>query len=71
MTEQEIIQKWKQGLTKNKLAEIYKRQYNIQIKIIRSSVRHRHDGRFISNYEALAYVERVIYRYLKESEDNK
>lgn len=66
MTDKEIIDKWKSGLSKNKLALIYKRQYNQEIKIIRSSVRHRHDGRYISNYEALAYVERVIYKYLKE-----
>jgi hypothetical protein len=66
MKENEIITKWKQGLSKNQLATIYKRQYNQEIKIIRSSVRHRHDGRYISNYEALAYVEKVIYRYLKE-----
>ena len=62
----EIITKWKQGLSKNQLATMYKRQYNQEIKIIRSSVRHRHDGRYISNYEALAYVERAIYKYLKE-----
>ena len=66
MQDKEIIQKWKQGLSKNKLATMYKRQYNQEIKIIRSTVRHRHDGRYISNYESLAYVERVIYRYLKE-----
>lgn len=66
MKENEIITKWKQGLSKNQLATIYKRQYNQEIKIIRSSVRHRHDGRYISNYEALAYVERVIYKYLKK-----
>ena len=66
MKENEIITKWKQGLGKNQLATMYKRQYNQEIKIIRSTVRHRHDGRYISNYEALAYVERVIYRYLKE-----
>ena len=66
MKENEIITKWKQGLSKNQLATMYKRQYNQEIKIIRSSERHRHDGRYISNYEALAYVERVIYRYLKE-----
>ena len=66
MKENEIITKWKQGLSKNQLATMYKRQYNQEIKIIRSSVRHRHDGRYISNYEALAYLERVIYRYLKE-----
>lgn len=66
MKENEIITKWKQGLSKNQLATTYKRQYNQEIKIIRSSVRHRHDGRYISNYEALAYVERAIYKYLKE-----
>ncbi len=66
MKENEIITKWKQGLSKNQLATMYRRQYNQEIKIIRSSVRHRHDGRYISNYEALAYVERVIYKYLKK-----
>lgn len=66
MQDKEIITKWKQGLSKNQLATMYKRQYNQEIKIIRSSIRHRHDGRYISNYEALAYVERAIYKYLKE-----
>ena len=66
MKENEIITKWKQGLSKNQLATMYKRQYNQEIRIIRSTVRHRHSGRYISNYEALAYVERVIYKYLKE-----
>ena len=65
MTDKEIIQKWKQGLSKNNLAKIYKREYNMQIRDIRASVRHRHDGRFITNYEALSKVEEVIYRYLK------
>lgn len=65
MTEKEIITLWKTGLSKNKLAEIYRREYNQQIKIIRSSVKHRHDGRFITNYEALYKVEKSIYNYLK------
>lgn len=65
MQNKEILDKWKQGLSKNQLAAIYKRQYNQEIRIIRSTVRHRHSGRYISNYEALAYVERVIYEYLK------
>lgn len=69
MTDKEVIEKWKAGLSKNKLATMYKRQYNQEIKIIRSTVRHRHDGRYISNYEALARVESVIYRYLKEREE--
>lgn len=55
MQDKEIITKWKQGLG-----------FLIQeVRIIRSTVRHRHSGRYISNYEALAYVERVIYKYLK------
>lgn len=69
MTEKEIIQLWKSGLSKHKVAEIYRRRYNQQIKIIRSSPKHRHDGSFISNYESLAYVEKTIYRYLRESEE--
>lgn len=68
MNEREIIEKWKQGLSKDQLAKIYKRQYNMQIRNIRSELRHRHSGRFITNYEALRYVEQVIYRYLKRIE---
>lgn len=66
MTEQEVIKLRRSGLSKNKLAEIYKREYNNRIKIIRLDVRNRHAGRFITNYEALGYVERVIYEYIKE-----
>lgn len=68
MQDKEIIEKWKAGLSKDKLAQIYKRQYNQQIKIIRSNARHRHDGKYINNYEALAKVESAIYKYLKELE---
>lgn len=71
MTDKEVIEKWKAGLSKNKLAEIYRREYNQQIKIIRSSVRHRHDGKYISNYEALAKVESAIYKYLRERRNEK
>lgn len=66
MQDKDIIEKWKQGLTKNQLAKQYKREYNMQIRTIRSSVRHRHDGKMIKNYEALRKVEQVIYKYLKE-----
>ena len=38
---------------------------NQEIRTIRNTVRHRHDGRFLTNYEALAHVEAVIYKYLK------
>lgn len=66
MTDKEIIRKWKQGLSKDKLSLIYKREYNMEIRIIRAEVRNRHSGRFITNYEALRHVEGVIYKYLKE-----
>mgnify|MGYP005822777287 CR=1 FL=1 len=66
MAENEILIKWKQGLSKDLLAKIYRREYNQKIKIIRSSVRHRHDGKMITNYEALRKVEQVIYKYLRE-----
>ena len=67
MTEFEIILKWKSGLSKNKLAEIYKREYNHQIRIIRSTVRHRYDGNYISSYEALKHIENIIYNFLKNN----
>lgn len=66
MTEKDIISKWKSGLSKEQLAKQYRREYNMQIRNIRASVRHRHSGRFITNYESLAYVEKVIYRYLRK-----
>lgn len=71
MQNYEIIDLWKKGLSKQKLAEIYKRNYNNHIKLIRSSVRHRHSGRFISNYEALEVVERILYKYIIEQNDKK
>lgn len=71
MSENEVIQLWKSGLSKNKVAEIYRRRYNQRIKVIRAEVVNRHAGRFISSYEALAVVERVIYKELmKEWEKN-
>ena len=65
MQDKEIIEKWLAGLSKEQLAKQYKIEYNMQIKIIRAEVRNRHSGRFITQYEALAYVEKIIYRYLK------
>lgn len=62
MNENEILDLWKSGLSKIKVAEIYKRRYNQQIKLIRLDMHNRHAGRFMSNYEALAVVEKVIYK---------
>lgn len=67
MQDREILLKWRQGLSKQKLAEIYKREYNRNIRLIRLSVRHRHDGRYITNYESLAHVEKVIYKYIRNT----
>lgn len=64
MSENEVLQLWKSGLSKNKVAEIYCRRYNQQIKVIRAEVINRHAGRFISSYEALAVVEKIIYKEL-------
>ena len=65
MTEKEMITKWKQGLSKSQLAKIYKREYNQAIKIVRATVRHRHAGKFINEYEALRKVELTIYDFIK------
>lgn len=62
MSENEVLNLWRSGLSKHKVAEVYKRRYNQQIKIIRAEVVNRHAGRFISSYEALAVVERIIYK---------
>ena len=66
MEDKEIIQLWTSGLSKYKVAEIYKRRYNQNIKIVRLEVRNRHAGRFISDYEALAKVEYTILEYLRK-----
>ena len=66
MQDKEIIQKWLEGLSKEQLAKMYKRQYNMQIRNIRAEVKNRHSGRFITQYEVLAYVEKIIYKYLKK-----
>lgn len=66
MEDKEIITLWKQGLSKHKVAEIYKRRYNQHISLIRLEVKNRHAGRFISSFEALAKVERVILNNLKK-----
>lgn len=66
MNEKEILSLWRKGLSKHKVAEIYKRRYNQQIKLIRAKVVNRHAGKFIGSYEALAVVEKIIYKYLQE-----
>lgn len=67
MLDKEIIQLWRSGLSKNKLADIYKFRYNERIKIIRSEMRNRHAGRYISKYEALNYIEKTILNYVRRN----
>ena len=38
VNDKEILKLWKSGLTKNKVAEIYKREFNQEIKIIRQAI---------------------------------
>ncbi len=67
MRDSEIIKLWKSGLSKYQVAEIYRRDYNQKIKIIRYDMRHRHE-RFMTKYEALSYVEKVILEEVRRYE---
>lgn len=69
MQEKEILEIWKRGLTKNKVAQIYQREYNERIKLERMNVRNRFVGKLISHYEALGIVERVIYNEIKRQQN--
>lgn len=40
--EQEILQMWKKGFSKYKVAEIYRRDYNMNLKIVRREPKNRH-----------------------------
>ncbi len=62
MTEEQILQLWLKGYDKYKVAKIYQITYNNTIKIIRLDLRNRNSGKLLTNYEALAVVERIIYK---------
>ncbi len=64
--EKEILQLWQSGLSKYKVVEIYRRKYNMNLKLVRTEMHNRHAGKLMTNYEALSIVERIIYRYLME-----
>ena len=65
MTEEQILKLWRSGYDKNRVAEIYKRLYNQQIKLNRLEPHNRHKGKLISSYDALARVEKIILNNLK------
>ena len=64
MDEYEVLRLWKNGLSKYTVAKIYRRVYNEKIKLLRLDFRNRYAGKLISNYEALEYVEKIIYEYI-------
>lgn len=66
MDEYEILKLWKSGLSKYIVAKIYRRVYNEKIKLLRLDLRNRYEGRLISNYDVLAYVEEIIYKYIRK-----
>lgn len=67
MKDDEIINLWKQGLNKYQVSKQYMREYNQRIKIIRYDRRHRHE-KFMTKYEALKHVERVILKYVRSDD---
>lgn len=67
MKDDEIISKWKSGLNKYQVARQYMREYNQRIKIVRYDRRNRHE-RFMTKYEALRYVEKVILEEVRRHE---
>ncbi len=68
MNEEEIIKLWKSGLNKNRVAKIYMRQFNQRIKVIRLDMKHRNE-RFITYYEALNKVEKIILKEVRKCRD--
>ena len=68
MNEEEILKLWQSGLNKNQVAKIYMRQFNQRIKIIRLDIKHRKE-RFMTYYEALARVERIILEEVKKCKE--
>jgi len=67
MSEEEILQLWIKGLSKHKVADMYRTNYNNRIKIIRLNPKGR-NASFISKYEALNKVEKIIYNYLRRKQ---
>lgn len=61
MSEEEILKMWYQGITRLKLAKIYRSRYNHNVQIIRLDMRNRH-VRFITYKEALNRVEEIILK---------
>lgn len=55
MREDEILNLWSTGLSKNKVAEIYRRRYNETIKIIRLEMHNRHKRKVYKQLWSIKY----------------
>lgn len=64
MTEEEILNLWRSGITRLTLAKIYQRRYNQNIETIRLDIKNRH-VRFITYREALNKIEKILIEEVK------
>lgn len=64
MNDNDILILWKTGLNKNQVARRYMQVYNQRIKVVRLDMKHRKE-RFMTYYEALNKVERIILEEVK------
>lgn len=69
MNQEELILLWKKGISKRSLAIRYQREYNQNMKVIRSCVRHRHDGKMVSYLDSLFFVEKTIYDHVMQQKE--
>lgn len=57
---EEVLQLWKSGLSKTKIAQRYRLRFNQYIRLMRLDMKHRNAGRIINNKQALPYVDTII-----------
>ncbi len=65
MSDEEIFKLWRSGLNKDIVAKIYMKSYNQRVKIIRLDIRNR-KVKFLTYYEALNKVEKIILKNIKK-----
>ena len=65
MSDEEIFELWRLGLNKDIVAKIYMKSYNQRVKIIRLDIRNR-KVKFLTYYEALNKVEKIILKNIKK-----
>ncbi|HIT71050.1 MAG TPA: hypothetical protein IAD08_03945 [Candidatus Scatovivens faecipullorum] len=65
MSDEEIFKLWRLGLNKDIVAKIYMKSYNQRVKIIRLDIRNR-KVKFLTYYEALNKVEKIILKNIKK-----